>query len=303
MDLTFLDAPAFVPLNNLCLVSIKGEDARHFLHSQFTSDIQSLKEGHGQPSAWCNPQGRVLFLFQIYCLHDNDFFILLPSDQVDVFCKRLQMYVFRSAVTIETDATLIFTGLVGNVSQKQWPLDTIPTEAFSFNQIDNQTLISLPSPTKRLLHISSNSLTTDMTESDNTSWLCHDILSGHANLSETQTDKYLPQMINLDLTGGLSYNKGCYPGQEIVIRVHHRGKLKRRTYLLQTTVEKNISYGPITNIDGEKVGEILNHVKTQQIGTLLLAVLIIDDARSEYLALEDGTSLTLLELPYQEAIS
>ena len=115
------------------------------------------------------------------------------------------------------------------------------------------------------------------------------VQNGYAFIGKQQAEQFTPHMLNLDLVDALSWDKGCYPGQEIVARTHYKGATKRRTLLFRS--EKPVAEGDKVS-DGEReIGEVLNVA-----GNELLAVVPVDKVDAPLNV--DGVPLSHLTLPY-----
>jgi folate-binding protein YgfZ len=113
--------------------------------------------------------------------------------------------------------------------------------------------------------------------------------NGYPFIGAAQSEQFTPHMLNLDLLDAISFDKGCFPGQEIVARTHYKGATKRRT--VRFTVEQPVRVGDKVSLEGRDIGEVLNVA-----GTGLLAVVPVDKA-DETLTI-GGSSLKREQLPY-----
>ena len=227
-------------LQEYSLVIIQGEDARCFLHNQLTSDVQNLKPGTSTLTGYCSRQGRLLatgLLFQCIKKPDQYFFVLRKSI-ADYFVEIIRRFILRSRVEI-------------CVSDNEFQLDGItfagkgplPEKLVEVGKLDNFKLcyeheanfVKLPG--ERVIRVSSYKIekpplikSSSSTMLPEDPWNIINIRNGIVEISNETKDMFLPQMINLHLQGGVSFTKGCYPGQEIVARTHYRGKIKRRLF-------------------------------------------------------------------------
>jgi folate-binding protein YgfZ len=231
-------SPSLYPISQLALLSVTGKDASSFLQGQLTCDVNKLQPDNSFFAAFCNAKGRVISTLLIIQQVDG-FLLILPRCLVDKVQKKLQMYVMRSKVTlknISTERCLI--GISGK--PEQLPLVAFPEDNFS-----HQTnLIKLPN--SRYLMIETVDKTIDfwltgiekgLNFQDSTRWNYLDIRSGLAWLKKETSERYIPQMLNLDALGGISFDKGCYTGQEVVARTHYLGKAKRKLMITKSADE------------------------------------------------------------------
>lgn len=129
----------------------------------------------------------------------------------------------------------------------------------------------------------------DLDGADFSEWLIDRLRAGVATIAETQTEKFTPHMLNLDLLGAVSFDKGCYTGQEVVARTHYKGATRRR--LLQFTSDGNAAPGDKVKLDDRDVGEVVNVAD----GTLL-AVVPVESASADLTV--NGSALRYAPLPY-----
>lgn len=189
------------PLNALLRVS--GDDASDFLHNQFTNDVKALPSGAAQWNGWCTPKGRLLATF-VLARDAGGFFLLLPAAFAEAVAKRLRMFVLRSKVRIEdvSAATPRF-GL--------WD-GAMPEGAFRLGAARGFAFGAAPEARPATLD----------------DWALSLVRDGIVQVVPGTQEEFVPQMANYDLVGGVSFRKGCYPGQEIVARTQYRGILKKR---------------------------------------------------------------------------
>lgn len=303
-------------LSHLSIIEITGQDATEFLNGQFTSNIKQLAKHHLQFSAWCNPKGQVKTTFLIY-RHESGFNVLLPNQLKEIFLKQLQMYIMRADVQLTdnseelvrigltTEHATILDALLEKTPEQQGDI-TLENDLHclqTFSSDNNATtsrylLIGSPGRIKGLWESLAEQLTTVGTSS----WQLLDIKAGYPWLSTTTAEKFLPQMLNLDLINGLDYQKGCYPGQEIIARLNYRGQLKRSLYLSTCSLDARpeIADQLYANDRENSIGIVIN-AQVFEDKYYLLAV-IEKESLENHLSLRepDGPNISLLKLPYQK---
>lgn len=228
-----MTTPQLIALPHLAILDVTGDDAQNFLHAQVPSDIRTLNAERAQISGWCTAKGRLLTTFVLWPI-ENGYRLVLAADVRDAIAKRLKMYVMRLKVQV-TPATDVVYGLLypGPALNNQ----TLPTIDWQITHIDQLTAVRLDSSRDLLtgpeseLHplVESNSTTNPV------AWMLSDIAQGFPLVTQATSEHYVPQMVNLDKLGGVSFKKGCYPGQEIVARTHYLGKIKRHMYRVSST--------------------------------------------------------------------
>lgn len=261
------------------ILRVHGEDARSFLHGQFTADIEALKVGQTLLTAWCSPKGRVLFLVRVIA-DENGFWLLFPTTQADLFLKRLRLYILRSQVAIDDCSashvvvlmcTQDHSGLTSASAIGDGRCWWITTDANSETLWSQLNAEQVGEPAIKAL----------------------DIREGLPSFPSALADKFLPQELNLDQTSGLSFNKGCYPGQEIIARVKFRGSVKRRlTRLIGAIQECQAGNRLLAMESTEHVGTVLCSQVIDQLTVEALAVL---DTGQESVVLEGGSTQTPLK--------
>ena len=197
------------------LLVVTGADARAFLHAQLTNDIQNLPAERAALAGWCTAKGRLLASFLVIPSSDG-FLLQLARDLAPAVTKRLSMFVFRSKVRIadESDAWEQY-GVWQPASRLTWDGDTV----------------TVPVDERRSLKIGKGlSLPATRSEDD---WTLEEIRAGRPLISAATQDQFVPQMVNFETLGAINFQKGCYPGQEIVARAQYRGEVKRRLKRIQ----------------------------------------------------------------------
>ena len=232
------DATIVAPLVHLALIECAGEDAKAFLHNQLTSDVNHLAPDSAQHSAWCTAKGRMQASFILYRAGQS-YRALISCDLLAATQKRLQMFVLRSKVKLSdlTDTHEII-GLSG--AQAEAALLSaglpVPGKSLSSESVADGTVIRLDAA--RFVLIASGAAAPELWRRLSTVakpvgtpvWQWLDIQAGIPLITEATKEAFVPQMANFDKIGGVSFHKGCYPGQEIVARTQYLGKVKRHLY-------------------------------------------------------------------------
>ena len=208
----------FVHLKNRALLRVSGSDAESFLQGQLSNDIKKLNASSVQLNAYCQHQGKILALFWVTKFEDN-FFLSFPLDLLEVIKPRLQMFVIMSDVVIE-DITKGHIQ-VGSIDE-DYPKAFVIKDKLSLIIIENQDIIQF-----------------DMDPIGHWDMACIELSLPEIYL--LTSEKLVPQMLNLDIDEiGVNFSKGCYPGQEVVARLHYLGSAKRRLFAFESETEINI---------------------------------------------------------------
>ena len=216
-------------LKEFSILEVKGEDAEAFLHGQFTNHIKNLGESF-RLAAYCQPQGRILALMRVVKYNDA-YLLILPSDLVAGFVKRLSMFILRSKVTIREAQELSVYGLIDPNMALPEIDHAVLTDGYLIGRVrdwNNKARVMVVGDAQTL-----NDRFTGATD-DAALWFKSDIESGTPWVFEKTKEAFIPQWINLDKIGGLVFDKGCYPGQEIISRVQHIGSTPRRMIVLKS---------------------------------------------------------------------
>lgn len=299
-------------LSHYTILDISGADAQNFLQGQFSNDVATLHTNDAQQNSYCSPKGRVLAQFRLIQRADNHYQMLLPRSISDSIMKRLRMFVLRAQVTIEEAPQLVCLGFSGEsieahlrntfaqlpedvnagICERELLLLRITRQPSRFILIARQEALLAQWPT----------LSANLTLFGQHGWQWQDIHAGLPVIHSETADEFVPQMLNLQTLQGISFSKGCYPGQEIVARTHYLGKLKRRMYRLHTDTGDIPNNGTDiydSNGDAQSVGKVVVAEPNPEQGVDLLAVLKISAEQGQlHLQNPDGPLLTVQNLPY-----
>jgi len=213
-------------LSSFAIIEVSGNDASAFLQGQFTSDLGEIGNHQSAFSAWCNAQGRVIATFLVFW-DKNRYLLLLPDTLIDSVCQRLKMFVLRSHVVISKHTQYTCIGL--SSTHVKTIVDTLDNpNVFTTKIAGTQTdRIILILSTEILEEMLTRLASVGVQPAGPGLWQEEDIHTGIPWLSPQTSGEFLPQELDLEYIGALSYNKGCYPGQEIIARMHFRGRAKR----------------------------------------------------------------------------
>ena len=293
------------------VIKVEGDDAQIFLHNQFTNDLkQGVTDANSQLSAYCSPKGRILALFRIF-KQGNAYYMVMPGAAIEATLKRLRMFVLMSKVTL-TDASseIACLGFSGSESEEKIKavLGGAPEHVDEVYCAGSISIIRVPGPLPRFEIVAPlteiKKLQTTLGEKFTTAshhvWQLLDILAGIPAILAANVDAFVPQMVNLQAVNGLSFKKGCYPGQEIVARMQYLGKLKRRMYLLQSNTQNIPQPGDAIFTAGDHKTGIVVTAQASDNGIVLLAVVEIAKAEGTSLHLDNacGPKLEIQALPY-----
>lgn len=304
-------------LSHLGLIQVYGDDARAFLQSQTSNDIHQVGESQSQLSAYCNPKGRMLASFRVFQRSDT-FYLVLPRELLEDTMKRLRMFVMMSKVTLEdADDTLVRFGFSGPTATRELEVALgakAPVHPDRVTEHKGVTMIRAAGEIPRFELYGELDSLTELWSNLNvraapvgaSSWRLLDILAGIPTVYRETKEALIPQMVNLEVVGGVSFKKGCYPGQEIVARMHYLGKPKRRMFRLQFDSSTAPLPGtPIfssTDSTGQPIGSIVSSAPFPEGGYTSLAVVAlkhVEQGADIYLESNTGPVAVLHPPPYE----
>jgi hypothetical protein len=289
-----------IPLADQGLIRASGEDAASFLHNLLTNDINHLAAGQARHAGLCTAKGRMIASFLIW-REGDDFLLQLSADILPGILKKLSMYVLRSKVRLaDISAERLLIGVAGAPGDMapQTPMTTTPFAGGTAIRLDGERCI-LAVPADQAAAVQSR-LGAPASLSD---WHLSEIRHGMPRIVAATQEAFVPQMINYETpaVGGVSFQKGCYPGQEIVARTHYLGKVKRR--MVRAKLESY--FAPSTDVFTPESGD-------QHCGAIVLSapapgggfesLLVVQSSGSEvgevHVGSPAGPRAALLPLPY-----
>ena len=277
-------------LSHNALLAISGDDAAAFLQAQLTNDVAALEPGMAQWSGWCSAKGRLLATF-LLVRRAEGFLLMLPAEIAAPIAKRLAMFVLRSKVKIaDVSGQYARRGIIGSRGEPQ-PMRVLEKDGEIVVGLDAGRFIALMPPDKA-----------PAANAAVDAWELASIRAGVPIVTAATQEAFVPQMANFELVGGVSFKKGCYPGQEIVARTQYRGILKRRMALahLAGTERPQPGQSVYSSAFGDQAaGTIVNAAPAPGGGFDLLVVAQVDGLARRDLRWNapDGPLLEILEHP------
>jgi folate-binding protein YgfZ len=294
------------PLSDFAMLAVEGNDRHLFLHGQLINDLNLIDQPAAQLSAWCNPKGQLITNFLI--INTGTSYLLIFKRELKAFVqKRLTMFVMRSDVTInDISESSPLLGLA-NTSDLAILDENIPTEPGAVYAFDGLIIISHPDGSGRYLLTGSvealinqlNVLKNQFMLVGSLIWSLLDILAGLPWITSATQEQYLPQMLNLDALKALSYKKGCYPGQEVIARLHYRGQVKKRLQLINTSQSLTVGDFIYLKESDNKIGTVINSGPHPD--GLCYALAVIDSDKINEPLFADTKcvhDVSIMELPY-----
>jgi tRNA-modifying protein YgfZ len=262
-----------MPTSNIAhVVSIEGPDALAFAHNQFTSPVTNLPNGQWQFSCWLDAQGRVRVLFHLARLSDDTLLIVLRGGNAGEFADALRRFVFRSRLTLTAKEGLkIASGAALPMHLADVENDTIRLGCGSHS-----------------IHIGSHVVGDD-------TWQIAQLHEGWPWLPNDALNELTPPALSLHRLGAVALDKGCYPGQEVVARLHYRGGNKRHLHRIE--LSKHVADGTFLQHDDREFVRLLNVVSCNE---RIESLAVIADEVASNMAFhsentsDDGVAITLL---------
>jgi tRNA-modifying protein YgfZ len=292
-------------LTDWALLRARGADAATFLQSQLTQDVLSLADGQLRLSGYCSPKGRLLASMWVWRMAADEFGLLCSADLAAPLLKRLSMYVLRSKCKLD-DASgewAVF-GLAGAAAM-QW-LGDVAVEPGRATLRDGAWVLGLPvaeGHARFQLVQPAQAAAPPVPPIDGKQWQRLEVTSGVPRITAATVEQFVPQMINFERVGGVDFQKGCYPGQEVVARSQYRGTLKRRMHLFATDGVAQPGQELFHSADpSQPAGMVVNAAcdgsSTRLLAEVKLAAL---DGGTLHLGSAQGPVLQRLALPYSVA--
>lgn len=301
-----------VPVTHLGLINATGEEARTFLHNLTSSNIKSLPANSAQLSSLSGPKGRMLANFLVWQTGDG-FRLALSTDLQTQILKKLGMYVLRTKVKLSDSSEVrILIGVAGEEAAKALAAAglSVPADRFGMAQTAETSVIRL-NEARFLIDTQADTAPAlwntladaGLVATGTAAWQWLDIQAGIPWINATTTDEFVAQMVNYELLGGVSFDKGCFPGQEIIARTQHIGKVKKRMFAAHVPSDMAIAGGTdiyAPEFGTQSCGKVVLSAASPKEGTDLLVSMQLSarEAGEAHLGQPDGPQLTFLSLPY-----
>lgn len=231
---TFSALDGAAPLPHWGLIRAQGDDAASFLHNQLTNDFSLLGLGEARLAGYCSAKGRLLASFIGWKRSADDVLLACSADLLAATQKRLSMFVLRAKCKLsDASAQWRLLGLAGPSAQA-WLGAAAPAAVWGKATHEGADIVRLPDVdgAPRYLWAAPLEVTPPALPSlSEAAWRWSEVKSGIARIEAATVDRFVPQMLNYEVLGGVDFKKGCYPGQEVVARSQYRGTIKRRSFL------------------------------------------------------------------------
>ncbi|MBC7955128.1 MAG: folate-binding protein YgfZ [Cytophagales bacterium] len=298
MTLPFtLDGAA--PLAHWGVIRAQGTEAAAFLHGQLTNDFERLDTAQARLAGYCSAKGRLLASFIGWKRSADEVLLTCSADLLAPTLKRLLMFVLRAKCKLsDASGSWRLLGLAG-ASATAYLGTAAPSAVWGKTEHAGAEIIRLPDAAGVIRYLWA--APTDVAPPalpaiEASAWRWSEVASGVVTVEAATVDQFVPQMLNYELLGGVDFQKGCYPGQEIVARSQYRGTIKRRTFLFNGDVPASAGQEVFHSGDpAQPAGLVANAAGTSSLIELKLSALA---GGSLHLGAADGPRLLQAELPY-----
>jgi len=216
-------------LSRYGLLSVTGDDAREFLHAQLTNDIRNLPADRAALAGWCSAKGRLLASFLVIPAPQG-FLLQLARDLAAPVAKRLAMFVLRSKAKVADES-------------ERWAQDGLWDMDGPAEVSWNGSIGTVRVGERRYLQLGPLEEMKAASTAREEEWTLQEIRAGRPFITAATQDQFVPQMVNLEKLGAVDFQKGCYPGQEIVARAQYRGQVKRRMVQMRAPAGSDLRPG------------------------------------------------------------
>ena len=285
----------------LGVIRAVGEEAAKFLHGQLTHDVVLLDPLHARLASFCSPKGRMLASFVVFKRSEDEILLVCDAALLPATLKRLSMFVMRAKAKLsDASGEVAVWGLAGSAV----PAD-LPAEPWSLltDASGAQVVRLYPGEgVARALWVAAADVPDPqgpVLTADQWAWL--EVMSGVAPVTAPITEAFVPQMLNHESVGGVNFQKGCYPGQEVVARSQFRGSLKRRAYRVACAEALTVGQDVFHDSDAEQpCGQVAAAAPHPADGWSAIVSMQTQAASAGHLhaGSASGPELRVLPLPY-----
>ena len=288
-------------LRHLGVIRARGAEAASFLQSQLTNDVLTLGPDRARLAGFCYAKGRLQASFWVVRPVPDELLMICAADLLAPTLKRLSMFVLRAKCKLDdASAELPLLGISG--------AGLVPGGAAAWQVQDTPLGKTIRMPDAggepRCVVIGSSAAALPELPAlalDTWRWL--DLQAGMPLIQAATVDKFVPQMLNFEIVGGVDFKKGCYPGQEVVARSQYRGTIKRRMFLFDSDGDAAPGAELFDARDpGQPAGMVVNAAPNPEKDCSVLAevkLAAVADGKSQlHLGSADGPLLILRDLPY-----
>jgi len=278
------------------ILTISGRDAVKFLQGQATCDVQNLAISEAVLGACCTPKGRMIANFRVTKLSDELLRLTLPAGQANVLMQSLSKYAAFYKISLQVDSGWVRIGVISNVLSEM--STSILDDLLTLKLSDSRLELWVPED-KSIDFLKKLSAIYPIAPTNY--WQLKDIECGIVWITPDTTESLLPQEGNLDKIGAINFKKGCYTGQEIIARLHYKGKAKSRInyFITETETELLSATTLVYNFTNKSIGQVVNYaISPLDNRAHVLANVRLDQLGQPLHFEQDNVKLLLQSLPY-----
>lgn len=268
----------FISLEEWTLVKLCGPDVIQCLHNQFTCDIQNLDEHKYSFAAHCNPKGKMISNMYVFHFKNQEMALIERLNICKKQIEEMKKYMVFSNVTVVPDYDAILIGIAGKNARNHLNMffSVLPNKTHTIIHAQDVTLLYFSAPSERFLLIINKKSVLDrlLNESqfhiqlnDSRQWVSLDMEAGYPIIEPTTSELFIPQAVNMDILQGISFDKGCYIGQESIARIKYRGCNKQTLCRLNGVIDYTNRYK--LPAAGDQVELKVNNQYWKNIGVVL----------------------------------
>lgn len=287
---------------HLGVIRVEGDDAVSFLQGQLTQDFALLRDDQARLAAFCSAKGRMQASFVGFRRSPTEVLLVCSRDILAPVLKRLSMFVLRAKARLtDVSADFVLLGLAGPAAQAHFAPDAPAWSKVQRGAAHIVRLYPADGQARALWVAPAGEPAPDVPALSPQLWTWSEVQSGIATITAPIVEAFVPQMLNYESVGGVSFKKGCYPGQEVVARSQFRGTLKRRAFLGHAEVAMSAGQEVFqAGGDDQPVGIVAQAAPAPDGGFDAIISLQIAAAQAGDLRLgaADGPVVSLGALPY-----
>ncbi len=306
-----------VRLTHWGVIRARGADAAKFLHGQLTNDTLALDGSQARLAGYCSAKGRLLASFIVWQAAPDEILLACHQSVLPATLKRLSMFVLRAACKLsDASAEVVLTGVAGastaasTVAATDAATAGLPVWGQRGDALRQSIRLPDAAGVPRALLASrvrpgeeSDTSPASMPEITLAHWQWLEVQSGVATIEAATAEQFVPQMLNFELVGGVNFQKGCYPGQEVVARSQYRGSVKRRMFLFDSAGSAAPGQEVFHSGDATQPAGMVANAAARPDGmgcsALVEVKLAALESGSLHLGTADGALLARAELPYR----
>jgi folate-binding protein YgfZ len=258
--------PLLVPLDDLGMIRVHGADTIAFLQGQLSNDLTRLAPDRALLAGYHNPQGRTIAVVRLLWLGEQNVIAVLPRELAPTVATRLAKFVLRAKVKITDESTAWRAfGVIGAETA---------ADALAAMGVPAATPHALVGKLRTLIVLPAESPASALLKGDPREWHRLEIAAAQAQVFAATSEEFVAQMLNLDALDAVSFEKGCYTGQEVIARAHYRGRVKRRLQRFLTRAPQTLAPGATGRLTDGRTFKVVDAVQLQ-------------DGRCEFLAVAE----------------